>query len=155
PLGREQARAEYEVARRARVRPTRPREPGGDQAADGRVGAEARGLEGEKLTVRGERLLELREARAAARAHHELRGLVGDDPAVGGDLEYLALEALAVEVLAPRAAQAQRPARFARGAHPFAQVFQAHVRVVHGGAPRSAAVRDGAGRPCARACGRT
>src|SRR5256885_3233955 len=52
-----------------------------------RSSAERRRLEGEKLAVRGECGLDLRQGRAAASRDHQLRGLVVDDALVSARSE--------------------------------------------------------------------
>ena len=152
----EKARAQHEVARRASVHAPRAGQAGGDHPAERGIAAEGRRLEGQELVTLGERAFELGQWRAAARRDDQFRGLVVDDAAPGSELEHLALERLAVEVLAARAPQAQRAAHLGGGAHALGKVCEDGF-VGAGGhrALRSAAARDGRAGRDARACVRT
>ena len=67
-IRRQQPRAEHEVARGAGIHAPRSGQSRRDDAAQGRVAPEGRGLEGEELAFSGKRRFDLRQRRAAARA---------------------------------------------------------------------------------------
>jgi hypothetical protein len=64
-----------------------------------------RRLEGEHLTVLGERRFKLRERRAATRRHDQLGRLVGHQAGVAARVEDLARQRAAIEILAAAPAQ--------------------------------------------------
>src|SRR5581483_11815158 len=77
--------AEHEVAGAAGVRAARPGKAAGDRAAERRLRAEMRRLEGQHLVMRRERGFEIAQRGAGAGGYHELRRLMVDDAAVAGD----------------------------------------------------------------------
>src|SRR5262249_13538350 len=77
----------------ARARDTR-----GDTAAERRLRAEMRRLEGEHLVVPGEGRFDFRKRSACTRGDDQFRGIVSDDAAVSARIEDLTLQRLAVPV---------------------------------------------------------
>ena len=108
---REQGHAEQVIAQGAGAHPGRPRQAGGDHAADGRAGAEVRRLEGEALAMLGELGLERGDAHAGGRGDDQLGRLVLARAVEAAQVELVAVRRLAVEVLAAAAAQAERADR--------------------------------------------
>jgi hypothetical protein len=72
--------AEHEIAHGADAGSARPREASGDHSADGGAGAEGRRLEGQHLSSRRQRRLDVGQRRAAARGDHQLGRLQSTMP---------------------------------------------------------------------------
>src|SRR6185437_7057332 len=72
--------------------------------------------------------LDLREWRAAARRHHQFPRRVSDDAAQCANVERLAVERSAIEVLRATATNAQRPPIGSRGANSILQRGERGIR---------------------------
>jgi hypothetical protein len=81
-----------------------------------------RRLEDQALPLLGERCRQFAQARSGTRGHHQFGRLVGDDPAVGGDIEPLAGLRTTVETLAAAATNRQLAARAGRSGNACAPV---------------------------------
>ena len=92
------------------MRPARSREARGDHAAERGARPVVRRLEGEHLAVRGKLGFELGKRRSRPCRDDELAGRIRHDAGDGAQVERLADERPAIEVLRASATQAQRPA---------------------------------------------
>ena len=102
------ARAEHEIANGTGVRPAGSGEAGCHDTAERRAGSMMRRLEGEELVALRERILDFRKRRAGQCSDDQFAGRVGDDPGQFTNIERFACGGLAVEVLRPATADAER-----------------------------------------------
>src|SRR5262249_32642571 len=89
--------------------------------AQSRVAPEPRRLKGQELTALGQRGLDLRERCPTPGRDHELRRLIVDDAPITGNIQQLAVDRFAVEILRSRAAQLQRCPRCFCSEHALTQ----------------------------------
>ncbi len=103
-----QHRAEHEIARRARRRSARAGQAAGNRAAYRGAGAEVRRLEGQHLTLIGQRRFDFGQGRAAARRDHEFGRVVVHDAPIGRHIERLSHRRVAIPILGAARHDAQR-----------------------------------------------
>ncbi|PAV70699.1 hypothetical protein WR25_22334 [Diploscapter pachys] len=106
----DQSCAQDIVAHRACPGPARPRKPGGDHAAQRRLGPQVRRLARQHLPGLAQRRLDLPQRRAGTGGEHQFGGVVADDTAVPTGVDKLAGHRAAEHGLAVAALDAQRGA---------------------------------------------
>ena len=132
---REHAHAEHVVAQRSGPGARRTGESAGDRAADRGRAAPGGRFERQALAASREQRLDVAQRRAGPCREHELARVVGDDAAVPGDLERLAVDRSAEERLAVAADDAERRRRPMRRAH-LVDEGLGGVVLDHGSEPR-------------------
>ena len=133
-LAIDEVHAQHIVAQAAHAGARRSAQPAGDHAADAGIGAarpgQARRLKGQVLALRRQRGLDLGQWRTGSGSKHQLARFVTQDAAQRRRRQHLAVQPLAVKILAAQAPDTQRLARLGGGAHAFGQalrgVFQVH-----------------------------
>ncbi len=152
PAAVEDGHPQHEVAHRAGEGPTRARQAGGHDAADGAGRAHGRRLEGQHLAVGVQQGLDVAEQGSGAGGDDQLAGRVVGDAGVSGQGQDLAVDLAAIEELGVAADDAQGAA-FGGGAADL--VGQGFGLVGARRRPRSEGGRHGGALPGGRACRRT